>query len=159
LSWGVSTYFVDEFMFKRWQEETAKPFKSQFGIVYGSMPKCEYCKANLQIGEKIRIIGLTDRYQHFDCWKADVQKRKAIGSKLKLERAKQKEYWQTHPHPAKVYRMSSAFLRSFYYRKGMILTCPNCGIHFHPCDLWTTEKIGDNSRIIHAKCCSFGTHE
>jgi hypothetical protein len=113
--------------------------------------------AELQIGERIRDRGMTDRYQHFDCWKADVQKRKAVDSKLKLERAKQKEYWRTHPHPPQVSRMSSIFLRRFYYRKGMILTCPKCGIAFHPCDMWTTEKIGDNSKIIHAKCSSSGT--
>lgn len=118
-------------MFKRWQEETAKPFKSQFGIVYGSMPKCEYCKADLQIGEKIRIIGLTDRYQHFDCWKADVQKTQ--GDRVKTEAGTCQTKGILADSSASCQSLQneqSAFLRSFYYRKGMILACPNCGIHF-----------------------------
>jgi hypothetical protein len=149
---GVSSYAISEPLFKQWQDETAKPFNSQFGIVYGSMPKCEFCKADLQIGEKIRIMGMSNRYEHFSCWKADVQKRKIEELKLKEERDRQREYWHTHPHPPKVYRMSSSFLRRFYYRKSMVLTCPKCRIPFHPCDMWTTEIIGGNSRIIHADC-------
>ena len=149
---GVSTYTVSDSMFKQWQEETTKPFNSQFGISYKSMPKCEFCKADLQIGEKVRIMDIGNRYQHFSCWRTNVQKQKQQESKLKEERAKQREYWRTHPHPVKVYRMSSDFLRRFYQYKGMILRCPICGIAFHPCDMWTTEQIDGYSRIIHASC-------